>query len=173
MEQLKSLVDELRKELVVANRSPPPPKPSPGFTRAVDGTILKVVAPTLVKKCDVQGSVDKWLKDASIDGFTIQGDDQDKLFTIQFTGAVGIAGKKVAAALSALRLPGKGQWMRFPIPAASGGSTQLHIGPDKNPYEIKMEITRNKWLQPSAMSSKTPNSTSIAKMGGSQRVGTR
>ncbi|CAK0790781.1 unnamed protein product [Prorocentrum cordatum] len=141
MEQLKSLVDELRKELAVANRPPPPPKPTPGFNRAVGGTILKVVAPAFAKKCDFQSSVDKWLKGASIDGFTILGDEQGKLFTIQFNGAVGTAGKKVAAALSALRLPGKGQWMRFPIPAASGGSTQLHIGPDKNPFQVKMEIT--------------------------------
>eukprot|EP00959_Pyramimonas_sp_CCMP1952_P222587 4653097-Pyramimonas_sp.AAC.1 len=44
------------------------------------------------------------------------------------------------AALAALRLPGKGQWIRFPIPAVSGGSTQLHVGPDKSPYQIKMEI---------------------------------
>eukprot|EP00959_Pyramimonas_sp_CCMP1952_P005036 105826-Pyramimonas_sp.AAC.1 len=33
--------------------------------------------------------------------------------------------------------------MRFPVPAASGGSTQLHIGPDKSPYQIKLETAGN------------------------------
>eukprot|EP00959_Pyramimonas_sp_CCMP1952_P230009 4808546-Pyramimonas_sp.AAC.1 len=34
--------------------------------------------------------------------------------------------------------------MRFPVPAASGGSTQLHVGADKNPFQIKREIAGKK-----------------------------
>eukprot|EP00959_Pyramimonas_sp_CCMP1952_P083324 1741694-Pyramimonas_sp.AAC.1 len=60
---------------------------------------------------DVVLSVGKWLHDAELDNYTVVGDAQDKLFTIQFNGAAGTAGKKVAQALAALRLPGEGQWM--------------------------------------------------------------
>eukprot|EP00959_Pyramimonas_sp_CCMP1952_P215209 4502998-Pyramimonas_sp.AAC.1 len=32
------------------------------------------------------------------------------------------------------------------MPAASGGSAQLHAGPDKNPHQIKLEIVGEKMV---------------------------
>eukprot|EP00959_Pyramimonas_sp_CCMP1952_P419659 8790066-Pyramimonas_sp.AAC.1 len=104
-------MEEMRKELAMANKVPQPPKPAGiGFQRNVDGTILKAVAPTMVCKKDVVTSVEKWLQDAKTEGFNIEGDEQDRIFAVQFTGAVGLACKRVSQALAALRL-GKGQWM--------------------------------------------------------------
>ncbi|CAK0789660.1 unnamed protein product, partial [Prorocentrum cordatum] len=141
---MQNPLEEMRKELAMANKVPQPPKPAGiGFQRNIDGTILKAVAPTMVCKKEVVASVEKLLQDAKIDGFNIEGDEQDRIFVIQFTSAVGLACKRVSQALAALRL-GQGQWMRFPVPAASGGSTQLRSGPDKSPHQIKLEIAGKK-----------------------------
>eukprot|EP00959_Pyramimonas_sp_CCMP1952_P022802 479232-Pyramimonas_sp.AAC.1 len=88
-------MEEMRTELAMANKAPQPPKPAgSGSQRNVDGTILTAVAPAMVCKKDVVTSVEKWLQDAKIEGFKIEGDEQDRVFVIQFTGAVGLACKR-------------------------------------------------------------------------------
>ncbi|CAK0903916.1 unnamed protein product [Prorocentrum cordatum] len=138
-------MDELRNALALAHRAPPPPKPpAAGFHREVDATVLKIVASSMVKRKDVHDSIKAWLDKSKIEGWEVQGEEQDRLFTLQFTGPVAVAGRRAVQALGALRLPGKGNWMRFPVPGASGGSTQLHVGADKNPFQIKREIAGKK-----------------------------
>eukprot|EP00959_Pyramimonas_sp_CCMP1952_P152061 3181630-Pyramimonas_sp.AAC.1 len=112
---MRKQMDDLRQALALAHRVPQPPKPpAAGFQREVDATVLKIVAATMVKRTDVHDSIKAWLDKSKIEGWEIQGEEQDRLFTLQFTGPVAVAGRRAAQALGALRLPGKGNWMRFP-----------------------------------------------------------
>eukprot|EP00959_Pyramimonas_sp_CCMP1952_P145164 3039422-Pyramimonas_sp.AAC.1 len=48
MASMRVATDEMRKELALASKVPPPPKPSSaGFQREVDATVLKIVALTI------------------------------------------------------------------------------------------------------------------------------
>eukprot|EP00959_Pyramimonas_sp_CCMP1952_P071435 1491975-Pyramimonas_sp.AAC.1 len=86
--------DELRNALALAHRTPSPPKPpAAGFHREVDATVLKIVASSMVKRKDVHGSIKAWLDKSKIDGWEVQGEGQDRLFTLQFTGPVAVAGR--------------------------------------------------------------------------------
>eukprot|EP00959_Pyramimonas_sp_CCMP1952_P028816 604336-Pyramimonas_sp.AAC.1 len=61
----------------------------------------------MVKRSDVHDSIKTWLDKPKIDGWEVQGEEQYRLFTLQFPGPVAIAGRRAVQALGALRLPGK------------------------------------------------------------------
>jgi len=113
------------------------------FNRAIDMSILVVRCKELSAKLQVQGALLPWLSRLNIEEneWEFQGEPSSKRFTIKFKGSSQFAARRVQHALSLLRpqRPGE-EWMRFYAPAISGSRSEVFVGTDKNPCQIKREL---------------------------------
>ena len=129
------------------------------FDRDADATIIKVRADGLTTIDNATKALSKWVTDSGINeaDFKVQGDATTKYFTIQFTGQIGTASKRVQKVLDSMR--GRdGTWTRiFASTAAGDGQVELRAGPDKSPKQIKTEIVGKRLRQ--ALEREFPNHT--------------
>ncbi|CAK0833050.1 unnamed protein product, partial [Prorocentrum cordatum] len=148
IQELEDTVKQLQAELAVANQRPSKPVVfSFAFEREVDYSIIKINAGKLVSKAKVQEALQPWLEvDAGFaaDWWSIECRDVlSRVFTVRVAGGEGLTARRVAKALSMLRVDG--HWRQFEIEAHSGeGATKLHVSADKNPRTIKPEIMGRK-----------------------------
>ncbi|CAK0833918.1 unnamed protein product, partial [Prorocentrum cordatum] len=139
--KLKREMEEFRKLLAVAEeRQPPPAQPPVGFTREVDPAVL--VAVTSLEAVTV--CLDKFLSDVGFDSseckIVVQGQEPSKRFAARFPGLPQPAARKVVRALGGLK--DGHTWKSFFCDAPGSASrTSVHMGLDKNPKQIKAEIT--------------------------------
>ncbi|CAK0807904.1 unnamed protein product [Prorocentrum cordatum] len=140
---LKAEISKLHELLAVANDVPKAPLLSAaGFDRDADPCVIKVIAAKLTALDQVQQTLSDWITEVGVEPkfFKISFPEAvSRSFSINFVGAPAPAARRVAKVLGAQRL-GPGQWKRFETTAADGQSTALHIGPDKNPRHIRMEM---------------------------------
>ena len=129
------------------------------FDRDTDATIIKVHADGLATIDNATKALSKWVTDSGINesDFKVQGDATTRYFTIQFTGQIGTAAKRVQKVLDGMR--GRdGTWTRIYAPAVAGaGMVELRAGPDKSPKHIKTEIVGKRLRQ--ALEREFPNHT--------------
>ncbi|CAK0828819.1 unnamed protein product [Prorocentrum cordatum] len=138
LQTLREQIQELRAALAIANVQPKPPLASAaGFDRDTDATIIRIMASKLVDLSAAQQTMSDWIVSCGIKAefCTISSSEQvAKQFTIQFSGAVGPAARRVSQDLGARRLA-PGQWKRFGVMAMGKQMATLHIGADKNPVK--------------------------------------
>ncbi|CAK0817074.1 unnamed protein product [Prorocentrum cordatum] len=147
--EMQEQTTKLQSALVEANSARPAPKNLAGiiqFDRDTDPTIIKLNAGKLVSRQAVIEIIPPWLAEHNIEESNWNIDSPDhlsKMFTMRLTGAAGLASRRVQKLLSSLRLSSSSR-REFEVAAQYGGAARLHVSGDKNPKQIKLELTGRK-----------------------------
>lgn len=127
--------------------STPSMSPSAGFDRVPDPTVVKDICHTsLVLRDDVKDFVQKQIRDAGLDNFTIsvEGQVSANTFIVKFERELQRCCKQVQQLLDAQKVD-KGIWKNHSIAGADEQPHPVYINPDKNGRRIKTEIVLSKW----------------------------
>ncbi|CAK0867932.1 unnamed protein product, partial [Prorocentrum cordatum] len=143
---LRKQMEELRGELMVAKRTEKAPTPPPSFDRVEDPSVVVAMATKMVGIESVRATLSPFLSELGLDAssYTIKatGPMPSRKYLISFNGSVGLASKYVNKVLSNLRQ--NDEWRIFEADVSGATPARLHLGPDKNPKQIKTEMALRK-----------------------------
>eukprot|EP00959_Pyramimonas_sp_CCMP1952_P221696 4634616-Pyramimonas_sp.AAC.1 len=147
IDALREQIAELRKQLALAAAAPRDEQPPPSsFERAEDCTIVVAVSQKPTTQASVIASLQPWLEGLSFTSedysIVLRGAAPARRFEVQFKGPSGAAARKARSAMSNLR--GQSGWKEFWVTPLGAEKCRPHLGPDKSPKRIKLEIPLRK-----------------------------
>ncbi|CAK0800801.1 unnamed protein product [Prorocentrum cordatum] len=135
---------ELRDQLALAEARPRVPLAAvpQGFERDVEATVVVIMCQASTTKQPVGAAFTEWLAEFGFPESEYEippvGLAPCKKFLLKFSGLVAVASRKVLRVLSRLRVDGARK--EFHVDAPGVARARMHLGPDKNPRQIKIEV---------------------------------